>query len=288
MIALRAGAAEVLVAPEMGGGLAALTVAGRPVLRPWSGQAEDGPFALALNLLAPFSNRIDGGFDFAGRRYDLAPNLAGEPLPIHGDAFLRVWKVAAQSGRSVTLALPAGAFGPFRYAAEVDYRLAPGSLAVALRLTSRARAPLPFGGGFHPWFPRSTATRLRFDAAGHWPEDTRHLPASTTPEPAPADWLWSEPGPLPFGWINAGFSDWSGAAEIRQGSEAVSVRLSSRNLTTLIVYAPSFDADFFCLEPVSHPVNAHNLPGQPGLSTLQRGESLSWSLDLEWSEPPRS
>lgn len=285
MIALRAGAAEAVVAPDMGGGLASLGVAGRPVLRPWSGRTEDGPFALALNLLAPFSNRIDGGFDLDGRRHDLEPNLAGEPLAIHGDAFQRAWKVAARSGHCVTLALPDGEFGPFRYAAQVDYRLAPGDLAISLQLTSRARVPLPFGGGFHPWFPRSAATRLRFDAAGHWPEDARHLPASKTPEPAPPDWRWSEPGPLPAGWINAGFSDWNGAAEVRQGREAVSVRLSAQNLTTIILYAPSSEAGFFCLEPVSHPVNAHNLPGQPGLLTLQPGESLSWSLELKWSAP---
>ncbi|MBA3326392.1 MAG: aldose 1-epimerase [Rhodobacteraceae bacterium] len=285
MIPLSAGAAEALVAPDMGGGLAALTVSGRPVLRGWSGRAEEGPFALGLNLLAPFSNRIAGGFDFDGRRYDLAPNLPGEPFPIHGDAFQRAWKVAARSGWSVTLALPEGEFGPFRYAAEVVYRLAPGDIAIALRLTSRARDPLPFGGGFHPWFPRSAATRLRFDAAGHWPEDARHLPASETPEPEPAGWRWSEPAPLPAGWINAGFSDWNGAAEIHQGPDAVSVRVSARDLTTIILYAPSSEAGFFCLEPVSHPVNAHNLPGKPGLSTLQPGESLSWSLHLKWSEP---
>lgn len=285
MIALRAGAAEAVVAPDIGGGLVSLGVAGRPVLRPWSGRTEDGPFALALNLLAPFSNRIDCGFDFDGRRHDLAPNLAGEPLPIHGDAFQRAWKVAARSGRSVTLTLPDGEFGPFRYAAEVEYRLAPGNLAITLRLTSRAHVPLPYGGGFHPWFPRSAATRLRFDAAGHWPEDARHLPASKTPEPAPANWRWSEPAPFPAGWINAGFSDWNGSAEVSQGPDAVSVSLSARNLTTIILYAPSSEAGFFCFEPVSHPVNAHNLPGKPGLSTLQPGESLSWSLDLKWSEP---
>jgi aldose 1-epimerase len=282
VIALSAGAAEALVAPDMGGGLAALTVSGRSVLREWSGRAEDGPFALALNLLAPFSNRIAGGFDFDGRRYDLAPNLPGEPFPIHGDAFQRAWKVAARSGRSVTLALPEGEFGPFRYAAQVVYRLAPGDIEIALRLTSQARVPLPFGGGFHPWFPRSAATRLRFDAAGHWPEDARHLPASKTPEPVPSDRRWSEPAPLPAGWINAGFSGWNGAAEITQGAGSVSVRLIAHNLATIILFAPSREVGFFCLEPVSHPVNAHNLPGQPGLSTLHPGESLTWSLNLKW------
>ena len=57
------------------------------------------PFALACNLLAPFSNRISGGFDWRGsRRIELAPNLRGESLPIHGDAFQRPWEVAKEAG----------------------------------------------------------------------------------------------------------------------------------------------------------------------------------------------
>jgi len=40
-----------------------------------------------------------------------------------------------------------------------------------------------------------------------------------------------------------------------------------------IVYVPA-GRDFFCVEPVDHPINAHNLPGQPGLSLLAPGAAL--------------
>ena len=285
MIRLAAGAARADVAPAMGAGLADLRVADCPVLRPWSGRLDEGPFSLALNLLAPFSNRIAGGFAFAGRRYDLAPNLASEPLPIHGDAFQKPWAATMQAPDHLRLSLADGAFGPLLYTAEAEYRLTPARLTLDLRLTSRADCPLPFGGGFHPWFPRSDDTRLQFRATGCWPEDSRHLPATPAPVPTPADWRWDRSRPLPQGWINAGFSGWDGSAAIGQGPGAVSVRLSAPGLSTALVYSPSGSADFFCFEPVSHPVDAHNLPERPGLVTLATGESLGWQMTLEWETP---
>jgi aldose 1-epimerase len=38
--------------------------------------------------------------------------------------------------------------------------------------------------------------------------------------------------------------------------------------------------EHFCLEPVSHPIDAFHLPEQPGLQVLQKGESLS--LAVSW------
>jgi aldose 1-epimerase len=63
------------------------------------------------------------------------------------------------------------------------------------------------------------------------------------------------------------------------------VRLTAPGLSTLIVYSPSAEAPFLCLEPVSHPVDAHNLPGQPGLVRLEPGEGLSASMVLAWHAP---
>ena len=90
--------AEVVVFPEMGAGLARydLLFEGRreQILRP-APEAPRDPFELALNLLIPWSNRISGGgFRWRGIFYALAPNLAGEAFPIHGDAFHGVWRVS--------------------------------------------------------------------------------------------------------------------------------------------------------------------------------------------------
>ena len=49
-------------------------------------------------------------------------------------------------------------------------------------------------------------------------------------------------------------------------------------LSTYIAYSPSAKADFFRFEPVTHSVDAHNLPGDPvanGLAILAPQETVS-------------
>jgi aldose 1-epimerase len=283
MIELRAGPARALVGPNHGAALAALEVAGLPVLRPLERGREADPFAWAMNVLAPFSNRVSVPVVAEGRAVRLEPNLPGEPFPIHGDAFQRAWQVQDAAADAARLALPDGAFGPLRYAAELTFRLFPDRLDARLVLRSRAAGPLPYGGGFHPWFPRSDATRIAFRAGGWWPEGDRHLPRTREPVPVPQDLDFAAPRPLPEGWINAGFDAWSGPAVIRQGPEAVSCALTATGLTTLHLYSPGRGADFFCLEPVSHPVDAHALPGHPGLRFLRPGEAMSVAIALTWA-----
>ncbi len=283
MITLAAGTAKAEIAPQIGGGLANLWAGDLPVLRPWSGDVSAGPFALACNLLVPFSNRISrGGFAFDGHDHAVLPNASGEPYPIHGDGFQRAWDVADNSAAAARLILTDGGIGPFCYGAEVIYELTARSLETRLSVTNRGEVPLPFGLGLHPWFPRSPATRLQFKATGVWPETPDHLPATLQPQPLDDHGPWGDLAPLPEGWINAGFSGWDGHARIRQGRDAASVRLTAKNLGTALVYAPSASADFFCFEPVSHPVDAHNLPSQPGLLRLAPAETLTASMTLTW------
>ena len=281
MITLTAGEATCTILPGMGAGVARLDVAGAPVLRPWSGREADGPFALGMNLLAPFSNRIAGGFSLAGSHHPLAPNLAGEPYAIHGDAFQKPWQVAEADGSAATLALD-GAMGPFVYEARARYALTQNALACTLVLTNRAAHAVPYGGGFHPWFPRNSGTRLEARLAGFWPGGPDKLPLSNAPVPLPAGHDWTSPGPLPDTPLDAGFSGWDGVARITHGPGACPVTVTSGTLDTVILFAPSPEAGFFCFEPVSHPINAHNLPGQAGLVMLETGESLSMDMTLAW------
>lgn len=283
MITLTAGTSKAEIVPEMGGGLAGLWAGDLPVLRPWPGKVSAGPFALSCNLLVPFSNRISGGgFTYDGRQHVVQPNLPGEPYPIHGDGFQRAWNIAATSASSARLILTDGVIGPFRYSAEVTYTLTPHALNTGLAVTSLGEVPLPFGLGLHPWFPRNSTTRLRFNATGIWPETPDHLPATCQPQPLGDGTPWRDLAPLPDSWINAGFSGWDGHAWIDQTAGAAPVHLVAAQLGTALVYSPSANADFFCFEPVSHPVDAHNLPGQPGLVRLAPGETLSASMTLNW------
>ena len=95
-------AARVVVLPELGAGIAGYDpVESREpfaLFRHTADLATDDPFALGCNLLLPWSNRISGGgFPFDGEFHAVPPNLAGEPFPIHGNAFQMRWTVEEQA-----------------------------------------------------------------------------------------------------------------------------------------------------------------------------------------------
>ncbi|WP_051587950.1 aldose 1-epimerase [Actibacterium mucosum] len=276
---LRAGPAHLQLAPELGGAIAALTADGRPVLHPWSN--DPARFNPASMVLVPFSNRISGGgFTWHGRRHDV-PCDADRPLPIHGDGYRRAWEIVVD-GAAARMTLAQGAIGPWRYTAAQDITLAPDALSVTMTLTNTGPHPLPFGGGFHPGLPRSADTRLQFDAATVWLEDNSHLPTQELPLASAPEWRFDTPRALPDGLINNGYTGWTGAARITQGPDAVSCVIRGIGAPFAQVYSTGAQADFFCFEPVSHPVDAVNLPGQPGLADLPPGVNMQIGMHIAW------
>ncbi len=279
METLHSAQAVAVIDPDHGAGVVSLTWADRAILSTAAGRVPDSPFAQGLNILAPFSNRISGGFPWDGVRHPVPANLPGEPHAIHGDAFQKAWTIVARTPDRIDLTLT-GATGPFRYGAALTYRLAPDGLSIDLVLTNQADRTLPYGGGFHPWFPRDADTRLSFNATGCWPETSDHLPATRTPQALPEALRFDQPSPLPAGWINLGFSGWDGIARVEQADHEIT--LTAPGLETLLVYSPDASAPYLCVEPVSHPVDAHNLPGQPGLCPLAPGAEMHLTLQMRW------
>ena len=283
-IELCAGNARATIAPECGASVNGLWVGEKPVLRPRDKAAAYHLFSVASIVLAPFSNRISRPFPWRDAYVALDRDLASEAFPIHGDAFQRRWDVVESGENDVVLNLADGAFGPLRYEATLTFALSSGSFRSELSLLSRSDGPMPFGLGFHPWFPRDADTRLAFAASSVWEEDKRHLPATETPAAIPEAWDFSGGRPLPGAWINNGFHGWNRTLKVEQGRAGVSVKMKASSLlSTLIVFSPEATADFFCAEPVSHPVDAHNLPGMPGLATLAPDSDLSAAMELEWT-----
>ena len=57
--------------------------------------------------LVPYVNRIRGGrFTFRGREVRLAPNMAGDPSPLHGQGWLNPWQVEERERRRSRAELP--------------------------------------------------------------------------------------------------------------------------------------------------------------------------------------
>jgi aldose 1-epimerase len=229
-------------------------------------------------LLLPFSNRISGGgFIFEGTFYPLAPNVPGESYPIHGGAYDKCWDVI-ESGPAYAALRLATTGEAFSYAASVSYTVDGGALTVDLSVENRGPRTMPFGLGLHPWLVRTPDVTLQAGARGVWQETDDHLRAGDAPVPIPPEWDFVQSKPLPRGFVNNGFSGWTGTASVTWPSRKLRLDIhASPVLSTYIVYSPSARADFFCFEPVSHPVDALNLPNasQHGVAVLEPGANLA-------------
>jgi aldose 1-epimerase len=105
----------------------------------------------------PFSGRISGGGFFIGDQFHaIAPNLSGEKPPIHGSGFNAPWRVTGQCDSEIVLSLPNSTIGPFRFDAEVCYRLDGSALHMEMSVTNRAGMPLPY------WYRLSSLVRARY------------------------------------------------------------------------------------------------------------------------------
>ena len=152
---------------------------------------------------------------------------------------------------------------------------------MALWLRNVGPEPLPFGLGFHPWLVRTPETLLEAKAERVALEGPDHLPTGEASVSSRPEWNFAAPRALPAAWINNAFLDWNGHASVFWPERALALDIVAEPpLSTCIVYSPAGGCGFFCFEPVSHPVDAHNLPGGPqgnGLVILAPDEAISAS-----------
>ncbi|MGF6841366.1 aldose 1-epimerase [Paraburkholderia youngii] len=268
------------VAPTLGGGVTrfdwrddgALT----PIFRRCSQVGVDTePNQLACYPLLPYSNRIGGGhFSVGGRRVEVPRNRAEEPLPIHGDGWLAQWEVLDAGREHVRLALERSEGKPYAFRATQTYTLDGPTLVIALEIENAGRETLPFGLGVHPFFVRDADTELSAAAGGLWLSGDDWLPVRHVP--APPAWQFGVAYPLPETIVNHAFTGWSGQAAVVWPKRRLSLNIAA-DTDYYVLYTPPGE-DFFCFEPVDHPINAMNLAGgasENGMTLLKRGERLT-------------
>jgi aldose 1-epimerase len=273
-VAISAGDLYAEIVPSLGAGLARfdLTCGGKrqPIFRPWPERGSDDPNSLAAYVLVPWSNRISGGgFEVGGKFHQLEPNFPPEPFPIHGNGWTSEWTLVESGRDRAVFEFASDGPGPFCYLARLSYGLTSEALTLQLEVTNRAETTFPYGFGFHPWLPRTPDTRVQAHAETIWLEDDYHLPTRKIPVTERPDWNFDSVRPLPNSWINNGFDGWDGRAHIKWPSRNLSLAIdASERLGTYLLYSPSREATFFCFEPVSHVVDAHNLLGGPAANGL--------------------
>jgi aldose 1-epimerase len=274
---------SVCLLPSVGGGIARFDWLGGdeevPLMRPCLGEPERSPGHYEPNRLAcypllPWSNRIaHGGFFVGERRIALLLNRDDDAWPIHGSGWQRRWAVRRHDADEAYLELTEVDPEAYSYHATLHYQLEGSTLTLRLAVTNTGDAPMPFGLGVHPFFPLHGGARLVAPATGVWLNDGRD-PLPTHHGPVPPAWDLSASREPALG-INHAFTGWSGTATIEWPARALRLHVEA-DVDAYVLYTP-VDADFFCFEPVDHPINAVHLPGGPvanGMTLLAPGESI--------------
>jgi aldose 1-epimerase len=271
-ITLQCHSRQAVLLPELGGGMAAFSVAGRDVLRRAPDDAHD-PLTLAEFPMAPYVNRIaHGAFRWRGEAVHLPRNAEGQRHPLHGTGWRRPWAGERLSDTAARLTLQSEADAAWPWAVRMTrtFTLSEEALAIDFALTNADARPMPASLGLHPFFPAAADARLQFRAA------TQLL---TTPDVLPTH----EAATATVTALAAGvavreldldhcFAGWDGVAAIDW--PGLSLRIETEPSQRFIqVYAPPGQG-LFCVEPQSAPPDA---PNRGGCVELMPGERLAFT-----------
>ena len=229
-----------------------------------------GCFPLVL-----FANRIRGGrFCCGGREVRLAPNMAGDPSPLHGQGWLGTWRAAGPAtGRRVELVFrhEAGEW-PWAYEARQRIELDGDGLGVRLSCRNLSAEPMPCGLGPHPCFPCSERTVLDTVVESAWTVDADVLPVEEVPAAGRYDLRRRR---VCGQDLDNGFEGWSGRARIDWPERGLAVERSSPDAGRFQLHSPA-GGGLFVAEPVQNANAALNRPQErwaaSGIRLLRRDE----------------
>lgn len=306
LVVLRNGELQLVLAPGVGGSIAAFTRRwreGRSTrelhwLRPATatGLANANPLDMGSFPLLPFCNRIrNGRAEFEGRSIRVPPNHPTQdaPHPLHGVAWLLPWQVESADATQAELsfAFAADAAWPWRFSARQQFVLQERVLKVTMSVTNEDRAAMPLGLGHHPYFPHHPGTRLTSPSEAMWVADAEVMPVR--PERTAAVEALDRGVELAALDLDNNFTGWQRSARVEWPAD---VHGPARALTLeaeppldyFVLYCPR-GYDYFCAEPVSQCTDWLNLlpqygRGPLGGARLAPGETLTarFALRPEW------
>ncbi len=280
MIEIEGGPTRLVLAPEIGGGLAALTWRDHPILRT-APPHPSGPLDLGEFPLLPYVNRIaHGRFTWRGRAIALDPDGQTVAHLLHGLGWRRPWRVMRQERDEARIVLDhaADAVWPWSFSAERRVSVRGDGAEIALSLTARGPDAMPAALGFHPYFPRA-GLRV-FAHARAMLETTPDLIPTHETRPPVVD-------ALARGWapdetvLDNCFTGWDGAAQLIWPHARVRFE-SAPAVPFLQIYAPA-GGDIVCIEPQSAAPDAMNRDNA-GVRALGPGESMALTMRFTFSD----
>lgn len=256
-----------------------------PLLRP--GKNNGQAIHSSCFPFVPFASRVSGNqFVQAGKTYHLPPNTDWDPHYLHGDGWLNEWQLQQAVHDELQLAYQHRG-ECYCYDVLQTFSLHDDCLRLTLVVTHRGHTPLPYGLGWHPYFPMNHKTLLYAPADGYWVEREQWLSgAHRTVRPAALN--FNQAAPIPSHWVNNGFSGWNGQAIIAWPDAACQLLLSTEPAAPCYFvfvsdtqFDPQYQSDYFCFEPMSHGPDDHHRPGAGKLKILEAGQTLQLRMRLQ-------
>lgn len=278
MVAIEKGEARLVLAPEVGGAVAAFTVDGRDVLRPMAAGAVDALLTASFPLV-PFCNRIPNGqFVFDGRTVALPPNLQGHSHPLHGQGWRAPWTVERVEGGEAVLAFDhVSGDWPWSYRAEQAFELRETGVRVTLTVINTGEEVMPAGLGFHPYFPARPSERLTAFNDGVWLIDADVLPTVRHEGAWGRDWAAGAPV-AGHALIDHCYTSWNQRAVLSAPGRPDTVVTASPDCAWLHVYVPPGES-YYCVEPCASRPNPFG-DGETGMVALRPGERRSIWMEI--------
>jgi len=280
-VTLKAGNSVARLAPEVGGGISELILAGHEILlRERNVDAGDAdPRNLGEFPMGPWVNRVaNGRFTWQGRDINVADGPGRDPQGLHGIGWRLAWSVLERNDNAACLGLTwdGGTGWPFPFSLIRRFSLSARELAIETRLTNLGSEPMPAAVGFHPYFPTLGAV-VRAQTSSGWITDGVGLPASVGLEDVAAR--------LQSGLVIAAepldncFVGWDGVVVIDWPTHTLTM-CTEPALRYLQVYSP-VNGDRFCVEPQSAIPDAFNRDlAASGVCILPPGADLGVRLLL--------
>ena len=286
IVELEAGPLRLALSPSIGGSISTFEWIGEggphSILRRCNGPLEKVLDAASFPLV-PYVNRIRGGsFTFRGREVRLAPNMAGDASPLHGQGWLAAWDVEDKSEtRAILTFHHSAAEWPWDYEARQEFELDERSLAIGMSCHNESSEAMPCGLGQHPYFDCGAETRIDTTVTHAWTVDANVLPV----EEVVADGDYDlRDRPVCGQGLDNGFRGWNGEARMSDPEWPYDVTLSSIQARFFQLYSPS-QGGIFVAEPVTHANAALNAPenqwGELGMRVLEPGETMRLDMRIE-------
>jgi len=242
-----------------------------------------GPLDSSSFVMVPFFSWLErDDFLFGTRHVKLEPSGFGFERSLLGLGWTSAWTVDDLSEAAVTLShRNEGGPWPWRYHAQQTLSLTAERLRIRVKLHNLDSTPMPAGIGLHTFFPRTPGLKVQANLKALHLMSEQGLPYGVSKD-HPALPMFANGDELKTGLDNV-FEGWDGTFTITANNgDRLRVQASSP-YDFLCVNAPH-DANYCCIEPVTHTTNAlhrSTLPdGHTGFVLLEPGATMTATADF--------